>query len=498
MNLKILLFLLIFSNLYSDNTNNTNIYSSFDKVIYNSNDIIILTINVTTFSKNVVFQELELLSNNKIIETKFYMKNNYSNPYLNQYIKKYIFKARESSIIEPIFIMIDDEKYFTKNISLIVNTFNEEKKPEINNIISFKNSVKSSIKPINKNIYLGQAIKFTTKFTIFNDGNIEKLELIPWKQNDFWSKQPKDIIINKESKLEQRMTKWIIPQKKGRLLIPKLGLKITKIFKNGELKINKIYTNKFEYFVKPLPDNIILFGDFKIESFITNKKFEQNKPIKLKIKIKSINSNHDDIEDFNLKIKDCMVFKKKNENFENIKEKYFENINIQNFDIICNKNFTIPSFKLNFMNNKTLKINNIKSKSIDINITFNKTNNINLITNNKVNNSTDEDDFNKVFIFIFFILSIFMISLISFLYLKKVEKKRIKNKYELIYRIKNDKELLTHLLLEFKHLDKNKNYINLLKLINLKLVNKKVLNRKEIFDFIIKIEDDENINSIIF
>lgn len=129
----------------------------------------------------------------------------------------------------------------------------------------------------------------------------------------------------------------------------------------------KIYSNELNLNIKELPNNIILVGDFSIESIIDKQKVKAGEAISYKLKIKG-NGNIDDIPDIKLPLTDITVY----ENKPIIKTKILENEYIgeyeKNFLLISDRSFEIPSLELEYFdkNRKEVIKKNTNSFYIEI------------------------------------------------------------------------------------------------------------------------------------
>ncbi len=91
-----------------------------------------------------------------------------------------------------------------------------------------------------------------------------------------------------------------------------VGSQNTRVFGNFSInpqasKTIKIHSNSLTLTVKPLPDELRIFGDFKIEARIDTNKPESGKAVNLIITIRG-NGNFEDIEKYNLAIANTTIY----------------------------------------------------------------------------------------------------------------------------------------------------------------------------------------------
>jgi len=121
---------------------------------------------------------------------------------------------------------------------------------------------------------------------------------------------------------------------------------------------NKIYSNKIKLEVLPLPDNLTIFGDFKLYAAVDKSNTKNGDAVNLSVVITG-DGNIKDIEKYNLEIANTTIYSD---------EPIIENgVWKQVFAIIGNVDFTIPEFKLDYFDSKTNSKKTITSKKIKIN-----------------------------------------------------------------------------------------------------------------------------------
>ncbi|KAA0445292.1 MAG: protein BatD [Candidatus Thioglobus sp.] len=132
----------------------------------------------------------------------------------------------------------------------------------------------------------------------------------------------------------------------------------------GKVIPNKrLYSNPLKFKVLPLPDDLKVFGDFKIYARVDKTKVAQGKAVNLTLIIKG-NGSFKDIEDFDFDIAGTTIYK----DDALVNSKNWQ----QKFAIIGAKNFTIPSLSLDFFDKITKKKKHISTKPIFVQVKQNE------------------------------------------------------------------------------------------------------------------------------
>ncbi len=106
----------------------------------------------------------------------------------------------------------------------------------------------------------------------------------------------------------------------------------------------KIYSNSLTINVRPLPNGLELYGDFKISASVDKKRVHTNKPVNLTIRVEG-EGNIDDIKKFELNLDNAVIYSDEPKiKSKLINGKYYGEFT-QKIAIIADNNFTIPPFK---------------------------------------------------------------------------------------------------------------------------------------------------------
>ena len=220
-----------------------------------------------------------------------------------------------------------------------------------------------------KEVYVGESIHLTLLFKYKKDLNIIGLEFEKPKFESFWVKELKsneNLPIDNQYTF-QKLEYILFPQKSGKLEIGPLKIEAvttqnrynTGFFVTAPTKRTKVYSNKIELDVKPIPQNVKLIGDFSIDATIDKNSVKEGEAVSYKITING-RGNVDDIDEVKLNIPNATVY-------ENPSEKKYD---IQNniYGGVYTKAFTIPEISLKYFDKETKLIKTIKTKSFDIKV----------------------------------------------------------------------------------------------------------------------------------
>lgn len=121
----------------------------------------------------------------------------------------------------------------------------------------------------------------------------------------------------------------------------------------------KIYSNSITLKVKPLPDDLRIFGNFTIQASVDKTQVKAGEAVNVKLIIKG-SGNFKDIEKFNLAIDNTTIFSDDADfNYQNWQQK---------FAIIGDQDFVIPSLKLDYFDKTTQQRKTIQTQSIPIQV----------------------------------------------------------------------------------------------------------------------------------
>jgi hypothetical protein len=369
-NLGKILFILLFSvNLFASNVG----ISISAPAIYKGESV---SFTITTNSSDVEFPNITNIEGFAILGTSSSSSTSIINGSISKKISKtYTFRPTKDVVIPSFKIEVNGDSLKTdaKKISVI--------KPS-----QSKNGDKFivELKLDKQNLKVGESTRLRVLFKRRVDANADKLNINEPKIANFWLKK-----IEKENKyvqgnyIIQEFDYLIFAQKAGSFTIDSIIADIGRLVQNSygggffndpffnsissSIKWEKIYSNSLNIKVQSLPNSIELYGDFHINSIVDKIVVKQNKPVNLTISIDGV-GNIDDIQKFDLDLDDAVVYVNKPEINSKLVNDNYAGIFEQKIAIIANNDLTIPSFKLTYFDKLTQKIKTIRTKPIDIKV----------------------------------------------------------------------------------------------------------------------------------
>ena len=232
--------------------------------------------------------------------------------------------------------------------------------------------------PSKTSLYVGEDLKVKLIFKYKRDLQITNLSFDRPHFENFWYKK----IDNSNRRYEdngyiiQELDFLLFPQKSEKLTIGPLKVDVQMVeasrnrpfsfFTNVPIE-KKIYSNRLEFDVKNLPENISLIGDFNIKATVNKLKLKQGESLSLRLTIDGV-GNFDDIEDIKLDIPNATIYDNKPEIKAQYGSRGYEGIYTKIFSIIPNNSLVIPSIVLSYFNKKENKVITKRSDSFNIEV----------------------------------------------------------------------------------------------------------------------------------
>ena len=233
-----------------------------------------------------------------------------------------------------------------------------------------------------KELFVGQSAKLTVLFKQKFRAKADKLNLHEPKLENFWIKKIDGQRKSNDSQyIVQEFDYIIFPQKAGEFNIPALEADIGRVVHSrgglfndpffsqisSQIEWSKIYSNNLKIRVKPLPNNLEVYGSFNIKTTVDKMQVYANKPVNLTITIDG-NGNIDDIKKFDLNLAEGVVYADEPKIVSNLKDGIYGGTFTQKIVIIADKDFTIPKMTLNYFDKDLNKEVTISSNPIDIKV----------------------------------------------------------------------------------------------------------------------------------
>ncbi len=226
--------------------------------------------------------------------------------------------------------------------------------------------------------YLGEPIKITFIFEYPIDTQIAEANFAPPTFHDFWIKPGKDVPDTiKNGYHTYRLDYTVTPQKAGVLEIEpaRMDVGIMQSKKRNTLRFDRVrwksfFSNALKIDVKPLPDNISLFGTYRISAEVDKNRTKADEPVNLTVRVIGA-GNMEDIEDFVISSDIAAVYADKAKRRTEVEKGIGHTTLEQKFAFIAERNFTIPSLSLTYFDSREKRVKTIKTDPIAIEVVGN-------------------------------------------------------------------------------------------------------------------------------
>ena len=287
----------------------------------------------------------------------------------------YIFKPKKDTVIPSYTVKVDGKEYHTNELQLKVV------EPTGQNISS-NSPVLLEMNVSKTKARVGEPIKLALKFKAKQGEKIDRVNIVPPKLENFWVEQIPGENRGVDGDYDTVTYNFLItPQKSGELKIPATYVAVGKYVKMqsafddpffdnsffNQIKWSKVYSNPLTVSVEPLPDNLEVYGHFLMSANVDKRSVNANEPVNLTIKIKG-EGNIDDIDKFNLKIPNAMVYADEPKVKKRIVNGILKGEFTQKIAIVADRNYTIPSIKFKYFDKTLQKVVTIKSNPIKITV----------------------------------------------------------------------------------------------------------------------------------
>ena len=333
----------------------------------------IVNYTISADGTNIDFPKIREIDKYPIIGTSSAQSINIINGTTTRTISKtYSFRPDKSLTIPSFSVKVDGKEYKTKELKV------EVLKPQASR---YGEPFILEMRLNKKEAFVGEPIELTIFFKRKLNAHLNKLQLSEPKLDNFWVKKV-DRVENGSEKdyIFEKRYYQIFPQKAGEFKIPPIEALIGIVQNSGgafndpffssfiqDLDWHKIYSNDLNLTVHPLPDNLELYGSYKIDARVDKTKVYANKPVNLTITIDG-KGNIDDIKKFNPTIEGAIVYADEPKISSRLINKTYQGTFTQKIAIIADSNFTIPSMELKYFDKDRKKVKTIKTKPIKIEV----------------------------------------------------------------------------------------------------------------------------------
>lgn len=329
-----------------------------DKSAIYAGDNISFTISVD--GKNPTFPEITSIGPYSVLGVSSSKSVNITNGnYQSTTSKSYEFAPTKSLMIPSFKVKSDGKTYNTAPIAIKVLKPSASKPGD---------EVSLSIVADKSKVYVGEPIKLAVKVKYKLNANIDKISISEPKIDNFWIKKNDKPVQSMSGDMVIQTYKYLIfPQKSGNFKINQITANIGKVSRtntggniggnffndpffnafNSQIRWKKIFSNDLNISVKPLPNNLDVYGAFNISASVDRNETLANKPVNLTIKIKGI-GNIDDIRKFSIDLPDVVEYSDDPSIKTGMIGGKYGGVFTQKVALIADKDFVIPALKFNY------------------------------------------------------------------------------------------------------------------------------------------------------
>ncbi len=401
-----------------------------------------------------------------------------NNDYKKSYVLSYQFMPQKSCVIKPVSVEIDGKTKKSNSVKVAV-------KPAVQD----KNAAfVLDLTPSKKELYVGEPFNLQLVLKQRKDAEAVDSKFIAPDFKGFWIKgESKPVRSEKGDFIITKAMYRLAPQREGNLTIQSAQLKIaTRISSRDiwgsfmpQVKWKSYFSNEVKLYVKPLPNNAKIVGNFTIDVTADKLQINSNEAVNVTVKVVG-DGNLEDIKSFKPYISGVNVFDEK----IHIKG----NTLTQKLAFVADKDFTIPSFSLAFYNLKTKRVETISTQPIHI-----KVNGSAKTTHLKIQRDTsikapeevlhvkaESEVFNKLWVIVSFVVGL-VVGIFIMLFIKPIKFSKREKGLNL-----NDEKLLLIKLLPYKDEDVEvKEIVNILEA-NLYASKKEKIDKKKLKEIVKK------------
>ncbi len=288
--------------------------------------------------------------------------------------KTYVFYPTRSLNIPSFKVSIDGKEYKTNEIEVrIVEPTASQQGGDFSVDIKIDKS----------DVYVGEPVRVDVNFRYKVNAKADKIMITPLKVNNFWIKKvDKPVESIQQDIITQTYRYLIFPQKQGDFEIPSIEANVGTIKVNSggnffndpffdivdrTMQWKKLFSNKMYVHVKPLPDNLEVYGDFDFRATVDTTEIKANKPVNLTLEVYG-EGNIDDIEKFSIDIDEVVVYSDEPKIDSSLNGEVYGGKFTQKIALIADRDFTIPALKFKYFDKNSHKIVTKTTKPISIKV----------------------------------------------------------------------------------------------------------------------------------
>jgi hypothetical protein len=338
------------------------------KIIYRGDQVRLI---IEAKGENIEFPELREIEGYPVLGTSNRSSVTIINGNSEKTVSKsYVFQPTKDVVIPLYKVVVDGVEEMTNPLHLRVA------KPSAS--IAMKDGVALEMKVDKKEVYVGEPITLSLTFKSHPNTHYDKIELSEPTFKKFWVKKVQGLKQGVDGDFMTQTYQYILfPQEDGNITLDppyvRLGTRVAgsslfsdPFFGNVGFNINwkKIFANELTVYVKPLPNQLEVYGDFRISAEVDKNRVKANKPVNLTIDIMG-QGNIEDIKKFELDIPNAVVY---SDELKVSNSGLTKGVVTQKVAIVADRNLTIPSIAFTYFDAKTKKPKTIKTDPIDIEV----------------------------------------------------------------------------------------------------------------------------------
>jgi hypothetical protein len=294
--------------------------------------------------------------------------------------QSYTFNPTKSIEIPSFEVEVDGKMLATNPLQLEVSTPKAASKDA---------PVQLEMKLQKSELYVGEPVRLDLIFKKSPHANYAKIELAEPALKAFWAKKlPDSAPQSKDGYIIQTYSYLLFPQQAGEFTIPATFAKLGTIqksrrrsmfndpffddpffsaFGGSAIQWQKLFSNDVKLHVKPLPDNLEIYGDFRIKAMVDKREIAANKPLNFTIMIEG-EGNIDDIKKFDVDIPDAIVYADEPIIKASADSGRYQGVFSQKIAIVADRNYTIPAITFSYFDKESHTTKTIATEPIDITV----------------------------------------------------------------------------------------------------------------------------------
>jgi hypothetical protein len=349
---KLILLFLFITGLFA------NVTTSVDKTKFYTGDSVTLSIKAS--GEDVEFPNISSIGGFVVTGTSSSQQISIINGRTSKTkVMQYSFEPTKSITIEPFTVTINNKAIQTKpiTIKMIEPTASKASDPLVLEMKTDKASY-----------YVGEPIVVSLYFKYKEYVSIIDAKLEPFEPSGFWKKEiPSPKPTQKGEYVVYQINSLLFANKAGKITIPNHFINVAKRDSRNYINWQKVFSNKLELDIKPLPNNIRNVGDFEIKAAVDKQETNANEPINLTITLKG-DGNFDDIKEFTLNLPNQVLYSSKPQVQTTVAKKKLLGEFTQKISIISDKDYTIPPISFSYFDLDSKGIKTIETEPIEIKV----------------------------------------------------------------------------------------------------------------------------------